>query len=64
MQCHFTGITADNKVMAGRAGAIEAIVSAMKTHINNAGVCKQGCGALRNITVNNGTTTNNITNDI
>ena len=44
--------TADNKVEAGRAGAIEAIVSAMKTHINNAGVCEQGCGALRNITVN------------
>ena len=44
--------TADNKVKAGGAGAIDVIISAMKTHSNNAGVCEQGCGALRNITVN------------
>ena len=49
------GFTADNQVMAGRAGAIDVIVSAMKTHINNAGVCEQGCGALCSITFNNGT---------
>ena len=46
------GFTADNKVMAGRAGAIDVIVSAMKTHSNNAGVCEQGCGALGNIIMN------------
>ena len=46
------GFTADNQVKAGRAGAIDVIVSAMKTHINNAGVCEHGCGALRRITVN------------
>ena len=46
------GFTADNKVKAGRAGAIDVIVSAMKTHINNAGVCEAGCRALSNITVN------------
>ena len=46
------GFTADNQVMAGGAGAIDVIVSAMKTHINNAGVCEQGCCALWNITVN------------
>ena len=40
---------------AGRAGAIEAIVSAMKTHIDNAGVCEQGYRALGNIAFNNGT---------
>ena len=53
-QCNdiFTGLTDDNKVMAGRAGAIDVIVSAMKTHSNNADVCGAGCAALRNITVN------------
>ena len=46
------GFTADNQVKAGGAGAIDAIVSAMKTHSNNAGVCEKGCGALNNITEN------------
>ena len=49
---HFQNITADNQVRTGGVGAIEAIVSAMKTHKDNAGVCKQGCWALWNITVN------------
>ena len=49
------GFTDDNKVKAGRAGAIDVIVSAMKTHSNNADVCEQGCGALWAITLNNGT---------
>ena len=52
MKWNSTGLTADNKVKAGGAGAIDVIVSAMKTHSNNTGVCKQGCGALSNITVN------------
>ena len=55
MEWHSTGFTDDNQVKAGGAGAIEVIVIAMKTHSNNAGVCEHGCGALRNITVNNGT---------
>ena len=50
-----TPFTDDNKVMAGGAGGIDVIVSAMKTHSNNAGVCYYGCGALINITANNGT---------
>ena len=37
---------------AGEAGAIEVIVSAMKTHANNSDVCEQGCWALCVITVN------------
>ena len=49
------GFIADNQVKAGRAGAIDVIVSAMKTHSNNAGVCEAGCWALINITFNNGT---------
>ena len=48
----FTGLTDDNQVKAGRAGAIDVITSAMKTHSNNAGVCEAGCWALKNITVN------------
>ena len=48
-----TNTTTDgNKVKAGGCGAIEVIVSAMKTHMNNAGVCEKGCRALCNITVN------------
>ena len=37
---------------AGAAGGIEAVVKAINTHINNAGVCEQGCGALNNMTFN------------
>ena len=44
--------TADNQVKAGECGAIEVILSAMKTHMNNADVCQAGCGALWSITVN------------
>ena len=39
---------------AGAAGGIEAVVKAINTHIDNADVCKQGCGALKNMTLNNG----------
>ena len=39
---------------AGKEGAIELILNAIRTHINNAGVCGYGCGALCNITSNNG----------
>ena len=44
--------TAGNRVTAGKAGAIEAIVEAMKTHIDNDDVCENGCCALANITTN------------
>ena len=37
---------------AGAVGGIEAVVKAINTHINNVGVCEQGCGALWNMTVN------------
>ena len=37
---------------AGEAGAIDVIISAMKTHSNNADVCFVGCGALWAITLN------------
>ena len=46
---------------AGAAGGIEAVVKTINTHINNAGVCEWGCGALNNMTVNgkNNKTANN-----
>ena len=34
---------------AGAAGGIEVVVKAINTHINNSDVCKQGCGALWNM---------------
>ena len=39
---------------AGEGGAIEVILNVMRTHINNAGVCEEGCKALINIAHNNG----------
>ena len=37
---------------AGAVEGVEAVVKAINTHINNADVCAQGCGALRIMTVN------------
>ena len=42
---------------AGAAGGIEAVVKAINTHIDNADVCKSGCGALWIMTVNGKNTT-------
>ena len=42
----------------GTAGGIEAVVRAINTHIDNADVCKSGCDALRNMTVNGKNTLN------
>ena len=39
---------------AGTAGGVEAVVKAISTHIENADLCEFGCGALWNMTVNNG----------
>ena len=44
--------TDENEVKAGAAGGIETVVKAINTHINNAGVCYRGCGALWNMTAN------------
>ena len=48
---NFSWIPDDNKVKAGNLGAIEMILGAMKTYPSNTAICKQGCGALCNITV-------------
>ena len=38
--------------MKAGGGGIEAVVKAINTHIGNADVCEQGCGALNNMTAN------------
>lgn len=43
---------ADNQAKGGTSGAIDVILSSIKTHIDNPAICKQGCGALWNITTN------------
>ena len=39
----------ENQVLAGKAGAIDAVVAAMRAHVGNAGVSKQACGAMISI---------------
>ena len=41
----------------GDEGVIEAVVDTFGPHINNPDVCKQGCGALKNMIKNNGKNT-------
>ena len=43
-----------NRVIAGKAGAIKAIVEVMKKHKYNPDACEKGCAALWSITANNG----------
>ena len=42
----------DNKVLAGKAGAIDAVVAAMSAHVGNVGVSAEACRAMRLICVN------------
>ena len=49
--------TVGNRVKVGTVGGIEAVAKAISTHISNADVCKNGCGALWNMTANNGKNT-------
>ena len=46
--------TGENQVLAGKAGAIDAVVEAMRAHVDNAGVSEQACWAIRNICADNG----------
>ena len=42
----------ENWVLAVKAGAIDAVVAAMRAHVDNAGVSEQACEAMWNICVN------------
>ena len=46
--------TDENQMKAGAAGAIEAVVKVINTHINNASVCEKGCDTLKSIATNGG----------
>ena len=46
--------TTDNKVIAGRAGAISVVLSVLNKHVSSESVCDSACYALRNITANDG----------
>ena len=51
----FTLTTADNnRVIAGREGAISVVLSVLTKHISSEAACNSACGALYNITVNTG----------
>ncbi len=41
----------ENQVLAGKAGAIDAVVAAMRAHVGNAGVSEPACGAMWNICI-------------
>lgn len=43
--------------MAGKCDIIGVILRIMNIHINNVGVCEQGCIVLKNATVDGKTTT-------
>lgn len=42
----------ENKIRAGKTGAIAIVVKAMNTHIDNTDLILQGCNTLINTTVN------------
>ena len=46
--------TTDNEVIAGREGAISVVLSVLNKHVSSESVCKSACGALWNITDNDG----------
>jgi hypothetical protein len=41
-----------NEVKAGRCGAVEAVVAALRAHPSSAAVQEKGCRALRNLAAN------------
>ena len=47
-------LTTDNRVIAGREGAISVVLSVLNKHISCESVCNNACGALLNITLNPG----------
>ena len=50
--CVCIRIADENKVLAGKAGAIDAVVAAMRAHVGSAGVSEQACRALCRICKN------------
>ena len=46
--------TTDNKVIAGREGAISVVLSVLNKYVSSESVCNNACGALSSITANDG----------
>ena len=44
----------ENQQLAVRAGAIDALLVALRAHVGNAGVSEQACHAIGNLCVDNG----------
>ena len=44
----------ENRVLAGKAGAIDTVVAAMRAHVGNVGVSAHACMAMCNICKKNG----------
>ena len=44
----------ENQAMAGKSGAVDALVAAMRAHVDDAGVSENACWALFNICASNG----------
>ena len=51
---YFTLTTTDNQMIAAREGAINVVLSVLKTHVSAESVCNSACGALWHITFNPG----------
>ena len=54
LMIYLTLTTTDNKVIAGREGAISVVLCVLNKHISSESVCNSACCALWNITVNAG----------
>lgn len=52
IRIHFYLFLDENKIRAGKIGAIAIVVKAMNTHIDNTDLILQGCNTLINTTVN------------
>lgn len=52
MMIIFLNKLVDSKLKAGELGTIGIILNALKIHINNDKICKQGCNVLWNIIFN------------
>ena len=45
-------VAGENALLVGRAGAIDAVVAAMMTHVDKAGLSEHACHAMSNICMN------------
>ena len=50
----FTLTTTDNEMIAAHEGAISVVLFVLNKHVSSESVCKSACGALQNITANDG----------